>query len=79
MFLYRLAGHLGMTVRRLRQELSDVELTHWMAYFELEPFGEAAEWWRHGDRQAFRANTSPYVKRKKPPYKISDFQPQEPE
>ena len=76
MFLHRLAGHVGEpSVTSLSEELTEDELVHWMAYFELEPFGEAADWYRHGDRQAITANINRDKKKKPTPFKHSDFLP----
>lgn len=35
-----LAGHLGMTVGELGTKLSSTELTYWIEYYRLEPFGQ---------------------------------------
>lgn len=35
-FEYRLARDLGLTVRRLRQELTTAEFTGWVAFYTLE-------------------------------------------
>lgn len=37
--MYRLAGHLRMTVRRLGMECDAQELINWMAVEHIEPFG----------------------------------------
>jgi len=34
-------------VDAMLDEISPAELTEWMAYYELEPFGDAAAWYRH--------------------------------
>lgn len=43
LFCFRLALALGCTVRELLSRLSSEELTEWMAYFELEPFGHPVD------------------------------------
>lgn len=35
-----LAAHLGMTVKELLQRMDSRELSEWMAYYNIEPFGE---------------------------------------
>ena len=37
--MYRLAGHLKMTVGQLGRECDSAELVHWMAMAQIEPFG----------------------------------------
>ena len=38
--MFRLAGHLGKSVRWIEQNISSSELTEWLAYYEyIEPFG----------------------------------------
>ena len=38
-FLFKLAGHLGMTVRQVSEEMSADELMEWQAYDRLDPIG----------------------------------------
>lgn len=38
--MFRLAGHLGRTVGELEVSLSSRELSEWIAYSALEPFGQ---------------------------------------
>ena len=38
--MFRLAGHLGKTVRWLEENLSSSELTEWLALSRIEPIGE---------------------------------------
>jgi hypothetical protein len=40
LFWFRLAKELGMSVRRAQEEIASDEFTEWIAYYELEPFGE---------------------------------------
>lgn len=38
--MFRLAGHLGKSVRWIEKNISSSELTEWIAYYEyIEPFG----------------------------------------
>jgi hypothetical protein len=39
-FYHRLAIALGMTVRELLQRMDSRELVDWIAYWQLEPWGE---------------------------------------
>ena len=45
-----------MTVRELENRLSSQELSEWMAYFSIEPFGSAREDYRAGLVAATVAN-----------------------
>lgn len=47
-FYHRLALALGCTVRQLLASIDSQELTHWLAYYRLEPWGE----WRSDARAA---------------------------
>lgn len=38
--MFRLAGHLGRTVGELEVSLSSHELSEWVAYAAIEPFGQ---------------------------------------
>ena len=38
-FLFKLAGHLGMTVRQISDEMSAEELMEWLAFDQLDPIG----------------------------------------
>lgn len=58
MFQYRLARELGMTRRRLLSELDSAELSEWMAYYQLEPFGCPADDARHGIMAAMFYNAN---------------------
>jgi hypothetical protein len=62
-----------MTVAELLGRISSRELTEWMAYSRLEPFGEE----RQDVRSAIIACTIANCNRGKnqPPYKLADFMP----
>ena len=75
MFLFRLAGHLGQTVGQLLDNLAPGELEYWMAYWQLEPFGEAAEWLRHAESQAMYAESHRDTKKRRRPFRSTDFLP----
>ena len=54
-FLFVLAGHLKMTVKRLCAEMDADELAEWMAFAGYEPIGD-----RRGDLQAAIAATAAF-------------------
>lgn len=62
-----------MTVAELLKRISSKEITEWMAFGQLEPFGADAEFMGH----AITAKTVADVHRKQgsQPYKVSDFMP----
>lgn len=47
-----------MTVRQLLDEIDSSELTEWMAYAGLEPFGPEADDYRAGVMPALHANSN---------------------
>ena len=73
-FLFKLAIALGKTVEQLGRELSSHELSEWMAYYRLEPFGEERADLRAGIIASTVVNCTP---RKSPrQYRPADFMPQ---
>ena len=72
-FAFRLALALGMTVRDLLQKIGSDELSEWMAFYELEPFGEFRADFRGGLIAATFANVhrSPHTR----PFAPDDFMP----
>ena len=72
-FLHVLAAHLGMTLERLGREMSSYELTQWIAYFKVEPFGHVRGDIQAGVIASVIANSSPG--RGKRTYRPSDFMP----
>lgn len=56
-FVFRLALALGATVAELEQRMGVLELTEWMAYYQIEPFGEERADLRAGIVAATVANT----------------------
>lgn len=38
--MFRLAAQLGLTVKELAARIDSRELSEWMAYYNIEPFGE---------------------------------------
>ena len=71
-FLFRLAGHLGMTVRELGKRMDSRELTEWMA-FEQYYHGTLGDEWRQTGMLA-AAVIAPHCGRGKTP-KPEDFIP----
>lgn len=63
-----------MTVGELLARISSRELSEWMAFFSLEPWGAEVEDWRCGMLASVIANASRDPKRKKP-YEPQDFMP----
>ena len=60
-----------MSVRRAQMEVSSLEFTEWMAYYELEPFGELIADMRHGGVVAMLANINSSARSE--PYTADDF------
>jgi hypothetical protein len=73
-FLFRLAGHLKMTVGELCLRMDSVELSEWIAYerYWHGPMGD--EWRQVGTLAA--ASLAPYVRKGQAP-KVTDFIPVE--
>lgn len=71
--MFRLALSLGMTVAELSQRMDSRELSEWMAYFGIEPFGEE----RADLRAGIVASTIANVNRGKNtnPFAPKDFMP----
>lgn len=47
-FVFRLALALGLPVREMLASMGSDELTEWMAYYQLEPFGDYRADYRSG-------------------------------
>ena len=69
--MFRLALALGMTVAELGNRMSYSELMEWIAFYNLEPFGD--EWRMAGMQCATIANYAPF--RKGRGRKIEEFMP----
>lgn len=67
---------LGMTVAELLNRISSRELSEWMAYAEVEPFGEERADLRSGIIASTVANTARDPKKRKQPYTADEFMPQ---
>lgn len=65
-----------MTVGDLLAKMSSREISEWMAFFSLEPWGTEVEDWRAGMVAATIANVNRDTKRQRKPFQPSDFMPQ---
>ncbi len=74
-FYFRLALALGMPVGELLNRISSQELTEWMAYYALEPFGEERADLRAGIVASTVANTARDPKKRARPYRPQEFMP----
>lgn len=64
-----------MTVGELLSRMSSRELSEWMAFFSLEPWGAEVEDWRFGMLASVVANANRDPKKKRKPYEPQDFMP----
>lgn len=64
-----------MTVKELLSRIDSQELTEWMAFYELEPFGTEPEDYRTGIIASTIANVNRDAKRQPKPYRPQDFMP----
>ena len=64
---------MGKSVRQLLAEMTSDELTEWMAYYKIEPFGEMVADQRHGIATSVLANINRDPKQRRDPYKARDF------
>ncbi len=64
-----------MTVAELDRRMSSRELTEWMAYFEVEPWGEERADLRSGIVASVIANANRDPKKRKQPFAPADFMP----
>lgn len=64
-----------MTVGELLSRMSSRELSEWMAFFSLEPWGTEVEDWRTGLIAATIANANRDPKKRRRPYEPQDFMP----
>jgi len=64
---------LGCTVKELLSRIDSQELSEWLAYYSIEPFGE----WRADLRQAITSMIIANVNRSKKSraYKVKEFMP----
>lgn len=62
-----------MSVRQAQLEISSLEFTEWMAFYELEPFGDKVADMRHGVATSVLANVNRNSEARPEPYKAEDF------
>lgn len=62
-----------MSVRQAQLQISSAEFTEWLAFYELEPFGDQVADMRHGTAAALLANVNRNGKEKPEPYRAADF------
>ena len=60
-------------MRQAQLEISSAEFTEWMAYYELEPFGDLVADQRHGVASALLANVNRNSSTRPEPYSSNDF------
>lgn len=65
-----------MTVKELLARIDSRELSEWMVYFNLEPWGTEVEDWRAGMVASTIANVNRDEKKRKKPFEPKDFIPQ---
>lgn len=63
----------GMTVGELLERISSRELSEWMAFFRLEPWGAVEEEYRAGLTASVVAETARDEKRRRKPFSPVDF------
>jgi hypothetical protein len=74
LFLYRLALHLGYPhPDHLLQCLTAKQLSGWLNYHSIEPFGEYRSELRHGQTMALTANINRDSEKHPEPFKATDF------
>jgi len=73
--MFRLAAQLGYTVGELGQRLTSHELSEWMAYAQIEPFGQGRTDLGAGVVAATVANASGPRKKGQAPFRPEDFMP----
>jgi hypothetical protein len=62
-----------MSVRRAQHEIDSTEFTEWMAYYRLEPWGDAVADLRHGVLSSLIANANRDSKSRPQPFSPEDF------
>lgn len=64
-----------MSVQQAQLQISSAEFTEWMAFYELEPFGDLVADLRHGTATSLLANINRDSKARPDPYTAEDFIP----
>lgn len=65
-----------MTVRELLTRIDSRELSEWMAFFELEPWGAEVDDWRAGLVASTIVNVNRDPKKRAQPFQPKDFMPE---
>lgn len=74
MFCFRLALALGFPhPHHLLAQLTASELSQWMAYAAVEPFGEFRDELRHGQLMALHANVNRDPQARREPFRADEF------
>lgn len=73
MFYFRLASLLGCTVSELLEKISSSELSEWMAFYSMEPFGFESQMLGHAVTSSTIANVNRQKGQKS--YAPKDFVP----
>jgi len=74
MFWFRLAAHLGMTVREAQARITSPEFSEWIAYNRLDPIGSERDDVRTAMLATLIANA--WCRGKgQPPFHVDDFMP----
>jgi len=71
--VFRLALSLGLTVREMLNKMGSDELTEWMAFYQLEPFGDFRADYRSGVIASTFANA--HRAQDASPFRVEDFMP----
>ena len=71
--MFRLALSLGLPVRELLARMGSDELTEWMAFYQLEPFGDFRADYRSGVIASTFANA--HRAQNTSPFRVEDFMP----
>ena len=64
-----------MTVRELLARIDSRELSEWMVYYRLEPWGTEVDDWRAGMIASVIANVNRDPKKQNKPFQPTDFMP----
>lgn len=70
-FFHRLALALGMTIARLKAEMTVDELRDWLAFFSTRPFADEAADHQRGVLTMIIANM--FLGKDKKPFELDDF------
>lgn len=63
----------GCTVAELQQRMGSAEFAAWLAFYQVEPFGDLRDDMRMALVATLTANAHRNVKKKREPFELSDF------